>query len=167
MIDHSEQRLVQHTPRNLYDLVVDVAAYPEFLPWCLAARVREKSDTHMVADLLIGFRLYRRRFTSQVTCDPKKLAIDVVYTEGPLRHLSNSWRFLPSANDSVNDSNACVIDFHVAFLFQSPVFQSMMERMFSHAVMRMVTAFEARADALYAPKQPHPANAETSMRKAW
>ncbi|MCG8626541.1 MAG: hypothetical protein MJE68_31645, partial [Proteobacteria bacterium] len=118
-------------------------------------------------DLLIGFRLYRRRFTSHVTCDAKKLTIDVVYTEGPLRHLSNSWRFLPSTSDGTDNGNACVIDFHVAFLFQSPVFQSMMERMFSHAVMRMVTAFEARADALYAPNRSHPANAETSMRKAW
>ena len=53
----------------MFDLVVDVAAYPEFLPWCVASRVRAQSDTHVVADLVIGFKMVRERFTSRVALD--------------------------------------------------------------------------------------------------
>ena len=144
MIDHKEKRLVRHSPHNLFDLVVDVKSYPQFLPWCLAARIREESNKHMVADLLVGVRLYRKKFTSHVKFDRKRLAIDVAYADGPLRHLQNSWRFHPHPE-------GCLIDFHVAFAFQSPLFQSMMERVFAKAVLRMVAAFETRADALYPP----------------
>ena len=59
MTKHSEERRIPHLPENLYELVSDVKAYPEFLPWCLAARVRQQDDEQMIADLIIGFRIYR------------------------------------------------------------------------------------------------------------
>ena len=53
MTTHAEQRLIHHTPEQLFDLVADVRRYPEFLPWCLAARIRERTHTTLVADLII------------------------------------------------------------------------------------------------------------------
>ena len=165
MIDHREKRLVKHSAGNLFDLVVDVKSYPEFLPWCLAARIRQQTGNTMTADLLVGVRVYRKRFTSYVDYDRKNRTIKVAYAEGPLRHLENTWRFTPH-------SAGCVIDFHVAFAFHSAFFQSMMERVFAKAVLRMVAAFEARADALYPPvsdsgdSASSPAMAASSMSKA-
>ena len=142
MTIHQETRIIPHRPEDLYALVSDVRSYPEFLPWCMAARIREKTDIRLVADLIIGFRFYRERFTSYVDCDPDTLEIKVEYAEGPFKYLQNSWAFHPH-------ENGCRIEFYVDFEFQSRLFQSVIETLFAEAVRRMVRAFEDRADALY------------------
>ncbi len=143
MTQHAEQRFVPHLPQHLYQLVSDVNAYPQFLPWCLAARIRSQDEQKMIADLMIGFRIYREKFTSYVDFNPDELKIYVQYAEGPFKYLENSWHFKP-------DEKGCLIDFHVDFEFRSRFFQSVIETLFSEAVKRMVRAFEARADTLYA-----------------
>ena len=142
MTTHSEKRIIHHTPEHLYALVADVKSYPQFLPWCLASRIREKDEEKMVADLMIGFRLYREKFTSYVDLDPDKLEIHVEYAEGPFKYLKNAWKFNPHPE-------GCEIDFYVDFEFKSRMFQTVVETLFSEAVMRMVRAFESRADELY------------------
>ena len=56
---HIERRVLSHTPSNLFNLVSDVNKYPEFLPWCLGARVKSSSKNELNADLIIGFKLYK------------------------------------------------------------------------------------------------------------
>jgi coenzyme Q-binding protein COQ10 len=142
MPTHAEKRLVPYTADQLFDLVADVERYPEFLPWCLGARVRERSAKTITADLLIGFRMVRERFTSRVTLErPRR--IDVSYTEGPFRYLNNHWEFTPQPGGS------CVIDFYVDFEFRSRMLQKLIGLLFNEAVKRMVGAFEARARHLY------------------
>ena len=142
MTTHQEKRVIPHTPQNLYNLVQDVKSYPQFLPWCLAARIKSQDDDRMVADLIIGFRLYRERFTSYVNLKPDEMAILVEYAEGPFKYLKNSWVFR-------EHPDGCEIDFYVDFEFSSQLFQSVVETLFSEAVKRMVRAFETRADTLY------------------
>lgn len=142
MTVHAEKRVVPHTPEELYALVADVRRYPEFLPWCLAARIRHADERDVSADLIIGFRMFRERFTSFVELDPDNLTIEVKYAEGPFKYLTNSWRFLPH-------EDGCEIDFYVDFEFSSRLLQSVIETLFTDAVRRMVQAFETRADALY------------------
>ena len=142
MTTHAEKRVVPHTPEQLYALVLDVQKYPQFLPWCLAARVKSQSERELAADLIIGFNMFRETFTSYVEFDPDKLEIDVRYAEGPFKHLTNNWRFLPH-------EDGCEIDFYVDFEFNSRLLQSVIETLFTEAVRRMVRAFEARADVLY------------------
>src|SRR6266403_2100794 len=96
MIKHAEQRLLGYRPEQLFDLVADVERYPEFLPWCIGARIRERSESLLVADLVIGFKLIRERFTSRVTMDRPHLGIETAYADGPFKHLSNCWRFEPT-----------------------------------------------------------------------
>ena len=96
----------------------------------------------MVADLMIGFRFYREHFTSYIDLNPDEMTILVDYAEGPFKHLKNSWVFR-------EHSEGCEIDFFVEFEFKSPLFQSVVETLFSEAVKRMVRAFETRADSLY------------------
>ncbi|HEX2887771.1 type II toxin-antitoxin system RatA family toxin [Vineibacter terrae] len=145
MPTHSERRVLPYTPRQLYDLVSDVEKYPEFLPWCIAARVRERSERLIVADLAIGFRVFRERFTSRVTLSPDAAGgprIDTVYADGPFKHLMNYWIFHPHAK-------GCEVDFHVEFEFRSKLLQATIELLFHEAVRRMVAAFESRAAKLY------------------
>ena len=142
MTVHAEKRVIYHRPEDLYALVADVRKYPEFLPWCLAARIREESALSLSADLIIGFNMFRERFTSYVDLDPDNLEITVKYAEGPFKHLTNHWRFL-------EHPDGCEIDFYVDFEFNSRLLQSVIETLFTEAVKRMVRAFETRADVLY------------------
>ena len=148
MIRHAEQRLLGYSPRQLYELVADVERYPEFLPWCIGARIRERRPDFLLADLIIGFKMIRERFTSRVELDPDALAIHVTYADGPFKHMSNRWRFEPAGD------GCCVIDFRVEFEFRSVMLQKLIGVLFHEAVRRMVGAFEARARKLYGEPKP-------------
>jgi coenzyme Q-binding protein COQ10 len=141
MPTHAEKRVLPYTPEQLFALVADVERYPEFLPWCLAARIKERRPDLMVADMIIGFRMFRERFTSRVALDPPS-RIDVTYAEGPFRRLRNHWVF-------ERVPGGCRIDFYVDFEFRSRLLQRMIEALFNEAVRRMVGAFEKRARDLY------------------
>jgi len=147
MPTHAEQRVLPYTQEQLFDLVADVERYPEFLPWCLGARIRERQPNLIVADLLIGFRMVRERFTSRVTLN-RPSRIDVAYTDGPFRYLNNHWVFEPAASPTGGEGG-CRIDFFVDFEFRSRVLQKLIGVLFNEAVRRMVAAFEGRARQLY------------------
>lgn len=142
MPTHAEERIVPFQPRQMYDLVADVSSYPEFLPWCVGARIRERSESLVVADLMIGYKMIRERFTSRVTLQPAQRRIDVRYIEGPFKYLQNHWKFQ-------EHPEGCLIDFYVDFEFKSRFLQRVIQPFFNEAVKRMVRAFESRAEELY------------------
>jgi len=141
---HEEKRVLPYSPAQLYGLVIDIERYPEFLPWCLGARVRTRQEDLIVADLIIGFKMFRERFTSRVKPRPDERRIDVVYAEGPFKYLENHWVF-------EDHPDGCLIDFYVDFEFRSKLLQKVIEGLFHEAVRRMVHAFETRARDLYGP----------------
>lgn len=145
MPTHAERKLVPYRPEQLFDLVADVGRYPEFLPWCVGARVRSRTEQEMVADLTIGFGPFRESFTSRVTLE-RPGRIRVTYENGPFRYLRNQWVFLP-------DPRGCVVDFWVDFEFRSRVLQRAIGVVFAEAVKRMVNAFHRRARDVYGPPQ--------------
>ena len=150
MPTHAEKRLLPYAPEQLFDLVAQVERYPEFLPWCLAARIRSRSEDVVVADLVIGFRMIRERFTSHVRLDrPRR--IDVRYADGPFKHLDNHWIFEPVAPCAELPGGGTLIDFYVDFEFRSKLLQGLIGVLFNETTRRMVAAFEARARQLYAP----------------
>ena len=142
MPTHAEKRVVPYTPEQMFDLVAGIERYPEFLPWCLAARIRSREGDTITADLVIGFKMIRERYTSRVVLD-RPGRIDVEYLEGPLKRLANHWLFLPHA------SGGTMVDFYVDFEFRSRVLQSLIGVLFHEALRRLVAAFEARAKQLY------------------
>jgi coenzyme Q-binding protein COQ10 len=143
--------MLPYTPEQMYALVADIERYPEFLPWCVAARIRERRADFVSADLVIGFKMFRERFTSNVKLDPPG-RIDVTYVEGPFRYLNNHWSFERAPG-------GCRIDFFVDFEFKSRLLQKMIAVLFGEAVRRMVAAFEGRARQLYGNPAPDGAGA--------
>ncbi len=143
MPTHAEKKFLPYSADQMFRLVADIERYPEFLPWCIGARIRKRVDNTVHADLMIGFKMVRERFTSKVVLSPPG-RIDVTYAEGPFQYLSNHWIFEPAPG-------GCHIDFFVDFEFKSKVLQKIITALFSEAVRRMVTAFETRAQALYGP----------------
>jgi coenzyme Q-binding protein COQ10 len=136
-----EIRRMPYTAKQMYDLVADVARYGEFLPWVIATRVREDSDTEMVADMLVGFKMLREKFTSKVMKDSPR-SITVHYVDGPMRDLDNRWEFR-------DVEGGCELDFNVTFSFRNALFESIAGQYFDRAFRKMVEAFEERAAQLY------------------
>ena len=145
MPTYAERRHLPWSPAQLYDLVADIESYPKFLPWCVAARTREKRGNVLLSDLVIGFKMLRERFTSAVTL--KEGRIDVAYQEGPFKYLTNHWVFEEQPDGST------IIDFYVDFEFRSKMLQAVMGTLFNEAVKVMVGAFEKRARQLYGDKK--------------
>ncbi|MFT6490101.1 MAG: coenzyme Q-binding protein COQ10 [Parvibaculaceae bacterium] len=148
MPTHSEVRLVPYEAKDVFEMVGDIGKYPDFLPWCAGARIRKEEvvEGHKVitADLIIAYKMFRERFSSEVTLYPETLKVDISYKDGPFKYLNSHWKVCPLDEGSE-------IDFYVDFEFKSRMLQSMVARVFTKAVHKMVSAFIDRADALYGP----------------
>lgn len=147
MPSHAESRQMPYSAQQMYDLVADVASYPEFLPWTAAARVRrvtQQADGSelMEADLVISFKVFRERFGSRVVLWPADKRIETEYLDGPFRHMKSNWWFEENAH-------GCLVHFDVDFAFRNRVLQSAAELFFYEAMRRIVTAFETRAAELH------------------
>lgn len=141
MPQHSEQQFSPYTPEQLFTLVADVAKYPEFLPWCRAARVSERTETSFLGELIISFAHMSESYTSRVTLTPHT-QVDVVMVKGPFEYLTNRWHFTPTECGTR-------IDFSLDFQFRSKMLEKLIGGLFSKATAKMVSAFKERADALY------------------
>ncbi|MEQ9638843.1 MAG: type II toxin-antitoxin system RatA family toxin [Alphaproteobacteria bacterium] len=158
MPTHAQRKILPYTPAQMFALVADIERYPQFLPWCLACRVKRRETTDDDAgqgeviwgDLMVGFKVFRETFTSKVTLSPPD-RIDVEYIDGPFRYLNNHWVFEPAAD------GACEVDFFIDFEFRSRLLQKVATGVFNEAVKRMVGAFEARAHAIYGDDGVSPA----------
>jgi coenzyme Q-binding protein COQ10 len=137
-----QTRVLPYSAEQMFDLVADVGRYGEFLPWVIATRVRSDSETEMVADMLVGFKALREKFTSRVE-KTRPSEIRVHYMDGPLKDLDNHWKFRPLGPDS------CEVDFHVDFAFRNALFEKLAGQYFDKAFRKMVAAFEERASQLY------------------
>jgi coenzyme Q-binding protein COQ10 len=146
MPQHAETHRLPYTAQQMYDLVADVGRYPEFLPWCAAARIRSREDRGdhevMEADLVISFKVFRERFGSRVVLKHSQLRIETEYVDGPFRHMKSNWQFADA-------EGGCDVSFDVDFEFRNAVLQGMIGLVFNEAMHRIVRAFEARARALY------------------
>ncbi len=142
MAEIQETRRLPYSAEQMFDLVADVSRYPEFLPWVVATRVKSDSETELVADMLVGFKMLREKFTSRVT-KRRPGELHVHYIDGPMRDLDNRWQFRPLGADG------CEIDFSVTFSFRNALFEKIAGQYVDRAFGKMVAAFEARAAALY------------------
>ena len=141
MPSHHDTRFLPYDSKDVFAIILDVAKYPEFLPWCLGARVYNQQKNSFDADLIIGFKMFKERFTSRVSYVGNE-EIHVEYIKGPMKYLNNHWRFKPVKNGGVE------LEFHVDFAFKNPIFQKLVGHLFEEAVFKMIEAFEKRAIAI-------------------
>jgi coenzyme Q-binding protein COQ10 len=146
MPTHAEKRVLPFSEEQLFDMVADVRRYPEFLPWCVGARIISRTDQELIADLTVGFKMFRETFRSQVLLN-RPGHVHVRYLTGPFRYLNNHWRFRPVPGGTE-------VDFFVDFEFKSRLLQAVIGTVFNEAVRLMVRAFERRAAILYRRSTP-------------
>lgn len=149
MPTHREVKILPYTAQQMYDLVADVARYPEFLPWNSAARINSRRPIEggevLEADLVISFKVFREKFASRVTLWPGKKRIDTEYLDGPFRKMQSWWAFRD------RPEGGCEVEFFVDFEFRNAILQGIIGVVFNDAMQRIVRAFERRAAVLYGP----------------
>lgn len=149
----STTRTVPHTAGNMFDLVADVEKYPEFLPLCTGLSVRRREEDGdgnevLIADMSVGYKAIRERFTSRVTLNRTNCRILVEYVDGPFSHLENIWEFR-DADGSEADSPQSQVRFRISYEFRSRMLGMVMGGMFDRAFRKFAEAFEQRADRIY------------------
>ncbi len=146
MPTHHETKRLPYTAQQMYDLVADVARYPEFLPWNSAARIRSRTPIPggelMEADLVISFKVFRERFGSRVQLLSEDRRILTEYIDGPFRFMRSTWEFRDAPG-------GCEVEFFVDFEFRNAILQGIIGVVFNEAMTRIVRAFERRAADLY------------------
>jgi coenzyme Q-binding protein COQ10 len=140
-------RRVAHTPQQMFDLVAEVDAYPEFVPLCEELRVRRRVQSGegietLVAEMSVGYKAISERFTTRVTLDRPRLRILVEYVNGPFSYLENRWSFLPAPGGSD-------VEFYITYEFKSRALGLLMGAVFDRAFRKFAEAFEERADVVY------------------
>ncbi len=134
----------------MFDLVADVERYPEFLPLCTGLTVRSrKTDDNgnevLIANMSVGYKAIRERFTSRVTLDRNALQILVEYIDGPFSHLANNWTFSAASGDG----KSAIVGFKIDYEFRRRALSLIMGAVFDRAFRHFAEAFEKRADEVY------------------
>ncbi|MDX1444008.1 MAG: type II toxin-antitoxin system RatA family toxin [Gammaproteobacteria bacterium] len=141
MREVNRSALVPHSAEAMFDLVNDVARYPEFLPWCRSSRVVEESDSHMIATIEVAKGGIHQSFTTRNTLErPTRLQLQL--ENGPFRHLKGEWRFEPL------DENACKVELHLEFEFSNRLISMAFGPVFNQVCESMLDAFVKRARQL-------------------
>ena len=135
----------------MFALVADVERYPEFIPWCVALRVVEREEGALLADMVVAYKVFRERFRSLVTLDPRAGRITATYVDGPFRTLRNEWAFKD------RPEGGSTIDFLIDFEFRNFILQATAQQVFDKAFARMADAFVARAVKVYGKRETTPA----------
>ena len=137
----SRSAIVERSTAELYALVQDIEVYPEFLPWCLAAQVRERSPHRTVATLTVGMKGLRQSFTTE-NVDREGESIDMTLLEGPFKRFSAHWRFKALGR------HAAKIEFSLGYEFANRVLARALDPLFEHIANTMVDTFTRRAALL-------------------
>jgi coenzyme Q-binding protein COQ10 len=144
---HHIEKILPYTPDQLFALVGNVDAYPEFVPWIQSMRTwnaRSEGEGISLVDAQagVGFAFLKEKFSTRVRRDAGARQVDVQLLSGPFKHLANRWRF-------VEVEGGTKIEFDIDFEFKSRLLSGMLAANFHHAVDKLMSCFEARAKALY------------------
>lgn len=138
----SKSALVPYSAAEMYALVNDIPAYPDFLPWCGASKVLDSSEDEIRASVELSRSGIKKSFTTLNRLQKDKM-IEMRLVEGPFQHLEGFWRF-----EALNES-ACKVMFDIEFEFSSRILAMTVGPVFSQITSTIVDAFSKRAVEVY------------------
>ncbi|MEJ2141792.1 MAG: type II toxin-antitoxin system RatA family toxin [Gammaproteobacteria bacterium] len=138
----NKSALVPYSAEQMYALVDDIPAYPEFLPWCQSAEELHRSDTEVEGSLFISHSGLKKSFTTRNTLD-KPGSITMQLVEGPFKHLKGVWQFQALGEEG------CKVTLDMDFEFSSKIMGMTFGPIFSHMANSLVDAFVQRAQQCY------------------
>lgn len=143
----STTKIVPYSPEDMYTLVNDVKAYPDFLSWCLNSTIHEQSEDEMKATLVMSASGFTKSITTHNRMQKNKM-IEMRLIEGPLQHFESFWRFERIEGPAENPPQ-CHVFFDIEFEFSNRFIRMALEPFFNKIADTIVDAFSDRADALY------------------
>ena len=148
MIKFSLKRVLPYSNKQMYDIVIDIKKYPEFLPWCISAEEYGSNKKNFKAELEIGFNHIKESFLSEITpLYPYRIISKAI--SGPFRILMNEWEFTEKKN------NTCEVELNIEFQFKSMILHNLIGKVFEYSSRKMINAFEGRAKQLYEKEKKH------------
>ena len=136
------QHQVPYTPEQMFDLVNDVDAYPDFLHWCRGSSVEKISETEVVATVEVGIGGIRRSFTTRnMLARPGGIAMELI--SGPFDALNGNWSFAAAAG------GGCTVELSLAFEVSATPLEMLFASLFEEVVHTQVAAFVSRAHDIY------------------
>ncbi|MCC8369420.1 MAG: ubiquinone-binding protein [Rickettsia endosymbiont of Oxypoda opaca] len=141
MPSFSQVKILPYSPAELFYLVLDIEAYPKFLPWCAAAKIISKNNEQIIAELVLQVKGFSEKYQSSITCkilDGERYLINVEAISGPFKYLKNIWQFSPDVKGSL-------VEFNIDFKMQSSILDKLIGGYFVKATEKMINAFEKRA----------------------
>ena len=142
----SVKKLIECKKEQLIDLVLDIEKYPEFVPFCIGAKVYEKKEKGnlllIVGDLTIGKGSFKDTYKSDVKYNKKEDSIFVTNLDGPLKHLENTWHFK-------EENNMVEVFFEIDFELKNKFLNIVMTRSFQFALDKIAESFQKRAEKLF------------------
>lgn len=142
--------LLWYSPREMYDLVIDVDHYPEFLPWCVKTEILERREDGLTARLELAFAGVRSHFTTRNSHeDERRVRVELV--DGPFTHLDGDWEFKPLSRPGAAPGtvSACKINFELRYAFSNAAFEAVLSPVFDRVAETLVDRFVERAEAVY------------------
>lgn len=139
-------KVLPHNSKEIFDLILDVDSYHQFLPWCTNSTVVSKRDNEMLADMEIEYGWWKQKYRSKiiVTEEEGKHIIDVTAIDGPFDHLHNRWEIVQSTN-----TDTCHVNFMIDFTINSLFIKTIVTNIFNKLSAQLISAFEERANTIY------------------
>jgi ribosome-associated toxin RatA of RatAB toxin-antitoxin module len=141
--------LLWYSPREMYELVTGIEAYPAFLPWCERAEVMARDDTGMTARLHLVYAGLHHAFTTRNTHVPNESVV-MKLVDGPFSALDGTWLFKPIGGQ--NSAPACRIEFDLRYAFANAAFELVLSPVFDRVANTFVDSFVQRAEQVYGPR---------------
>ena len=135
--------LVMYTPEQMFELVNNVEAYPEFLPWCRGSEIISKNEDVICASLDIAKGGIHHMFSTRNTLDHGR-SIRIELIDGPFRHLEGFWQFSP-----IGDGQGCRVQLDMDFEFSTRLLDLALGPVFTQISGSLVDAFCKRAREIY------------------
>ena len=129
-----------YNAKELFDIVLDIEKYPDYIPWCKKINILKKNKNSIKANMIVNYKLLpTQQFISIVTYDLKNLLIKTQYIEGPLKNLDTIWKFVKI------EKNKTIVNFNIKFEFKNFFHQKISEVFYSLVENKMMESFEKRA----------------------
>ena len=136
------EEVVNHPAKKLFDIVIDIESYPEYIPWCTRMVINERKNNEIYADMYVQYKMIlAQKFGSYVKFDRNKLIIETKYIEGPLKDLTTNWKF-----EEIDNKKSKII-FDVNFEFKNFIHQKVAETFYPLIENKMINSFKERANS--------------------
>ena len=143
MKSSNKEITINHNAKQLFNIVLDLEKYPEFIPWCIDMRIHSKKANEIFADMYVLYKIVLpQKFGSHVIFNIKKLNIKTIYIDGPLKNLKTDWQINP-----INRSKT-IVNFSVHFEFKRFLHQKLAEIFYPLIENKMIESFEQRANQI-------------------